>query len=158
MGKTSKPNQDPSGKKDSPAEKPVENPALLKAIEAFASGDSQVSQDNLARELRRAVFLVPILSGSSNTNSDQRVIGKESILKILTCTDETGAESLPLFTDWDEIHAWANRPVTTIIMPAADAWQFVLSQPHYAGVVVNPSGQSLPVSRTVVAYLASARK
>jgi hypothetical protein len=80
-------------------------------------------------------------------------IEKDSLIKIFACADSSGADHLPLFTDWSAIQAWTNQKVSTLVMTASDAWSFVLSQPHYAGAFVNPGRQRLQLNRELVQYL-----
>ena len=84
-------------------------------------------------------------------------IEKDSTIKIFACADRDGADHLPLFTDWPAIQAWTEQKVSTLVMPASEAWDFVLSQPHYAGAFVNPGSQRLQFSREFVQYLKDAK-
>ena len=63
---------------------------------------------------------------------------------------------LPLFTDWDEIHRWIDQDVSTLVMPATDAFSFA-SKEDYAGAVVNSGGQALELPKDLLAYLMSGK-
>lgn len=137
--------------------RPVENPALSAALDGFVSNQCPETEQELFRQLRSAVFLVPMLTDEMKTTPGPEAgvvtIEKESILKILGCTDSSGANHLPLFTDWPAIQAWTDEKVSTLVMPAAEAWSFVLSQLNYAGAFVNPGSQRLQLSREFIQHL-----
>jgi hypothetical protein len=66
-------------------------------------------------------------------------------------TDSHDRSLLALFTDWEAMRSWTNEPVSSMIMPANQAWDFALA--HYQGVVINPAGPSLELSRDQVEEL-----
>jgi hypothetical protein len=137
--------------------KPVENPELSLAMMAFSRSRNAQTEQELTLRLRSAVFLVPIITDEMRTTPGSEpgsaTIEQGSLIKMLSCIDGTGAQHLPLFTDWPSIRAWTEQQVSTLVMPAADAWGFVLSQAHYAGAVVNPGERALPLSRPLIQYL-----
>jgi hypothetical protein len=138
--------------------KPVENPALVAALLSFAQTRTPASQDALTIALRTANFLVAILTDEMHTTPSgegQTTIQAGSRIKILTCSDESGAVHLPLFTDWQSIRRWTDQPVSTLVMPARQAFEFGLSDNH-AGAVVNPGENALPLNKQLLAYLLSA--
>lgn len=138
-------------------DKPVENPALSAALDGYVDNRCPETEQELFRQLRSAVFLVPMLADDMKMTPGPEpgvgAIEKDSTIKIFACADSSGADHLPLFTDWSAIQAWTDRKVSTLVMPAWDAWSFVLSQPHYAGAFVNPGSQRLQLSREHVQYL-----
>jgi hypothetical protein len=137
--------------------KPVENPNLVVALKEFETKRSEQSQQELFRQLASANFLVAFFPDEMQTTpgskAGQLTIEKDSLLKIPACADRDGKDHLPLFTDWPAIQAWIDKPVSTLVMPASDAWSFILSQPHYAGAFVNPAGSRLQLSRDLIQYL-----
>lgn len=139
--------------------KPVENPNLLAALKEFETHHSEQAQQELFRQLANANFLVPFFADEMQTTPSQApgqmVIEKGSLLKIPSCADRDGKDHLPLFTDWPAIQAWIEKPVSTLVMPSANAWSFILSQPHYAGAFVNPAGFRLQLNRELIQYLQS---
>lgn len=138
-------------------DKPVENPALSAALDSYVSNRCAETEQELFRQLRSAIFLVPMLGDEMQVKPEPEpgvlTIKKDSVIKIFACADSSGADHLPLFTDWSAIQAWTNEKVSTLVMPASDAWSFVLSQPHYAGAFVNPGNQRLQLNREFVQYL-----
>ena len=140
-------------------EPPVDNSELSAALQEFASHRDARTEQELARQLRRAVFLVPILADEmrigSGTEPGSQVIEQGSRIKILSCADSAGAQHLPLFTDWAAIRAWTDHQVSTLALPAAQAWDTVLSRAEYAGAVVNPGagGHTLPLTRETITHL-----
>jgi hypothetical protein len=140
--------------------KPVENLALSAALTDYIGNRCPQTEQALVCQLQTAVFLVPMLADQMQvTPGDEpgsSTIEKDSLVKIFACTDRDGANHLPLFTDWSAIRGWTEQPVSTLVMPAQDAWQFVLSQPHYAGAFVNPGSQRLQLNRDFIQHLRDA--
>ena len=137
--------------------KPVTNPELSAAMMRLSQSDCPETQEEVARQLQCATFLVPALMDEMQMapgGEPGRVTFQEgSVIKMLSCTDAAGAVYLPLFTDWAAIRAWTDGDVATLVMPAVEAWDFVLSQAHYSGAVVNPGEAGLPLSRQQIEYL-----
>lgn len=140
-------------------QQPVENPELLAALQEFVTTRDARTEQELTRQLRQAVFLVPMLADEISIGEGAEpgsdVIEQGSRIKILSCVDNAGASHLPLFTDWTALRAWSDKPLSTLMVPAAEAWEAVLSRDEYAGAVVNPGGgqHALPLTRETVAYL-----
>jgi len=88
--------------------KPVENPALSTALDAFVGNRCPETEQELFRQLQSAVFLVPLADGIKMTPGAEPGTGTieaGSLIKIIECTDSNGANHLPLFTDWLAIQA-----------------------------------------------------
>ncbi len=127
---------------------PVTNPALTAAMARLGEGGDQAAIEAVLRELNRAVYLVAILldeASVTTTSPGQATFNKGSVIKVLNCADSNDRPLLPLFTDWDAIRKWTNTSVSTLVMPADQAWDFALSQ--YQGAVINPAGPLLELSR-----------
>jgi hypothetical protein len=127
---------------------PVTNPALLAAINNLGSGADQSRLNALILELNRAVYLVATLLDEANVKEQspgQVTFQKGSRVKVLGIMDTSNRPLLPLFTDWDAIRKWTNEPVSSMVMPAGQAWEFALAQ--YQGVVINPGGPLLELNR-----------
>lgn len=140
--------------------KPIENPELVKAIDALMTYTSEQTQRNLEIELRKAVYLLPFLADNnfhaSEPDSEGRaIIEKDSLMKVLLASDAQSNPLLPLFTDWVHIGAWTKEAVNTLVLPAKDAWDFALNG-QYAGVVINPGGNALPLSKEALVELSKA--
>jgi hypothetical protein len=138
---------------------PVENPNLVAVLNEFEANRSEQSQQELFRQLASAIYLVPFFPDEMQTKPSlklgQVTIEKDSIIKIPACADHDGKDYLPLFTDCAAIQAWIDKPVSTLVMPASEAWSFILSKPHYAGAFVNPAGSRLQLSKDLIQYLQS---
>jgi hypothetical protein len=136
--------------------KPVENPRLVAAMHAFSQSRTPATQEMLTQALRTAIFLVPILTDEMHsTPSDdngQMTIQAGSRIKIITCFDDAGGNHLALFTDWPSIRNWTDMHVSTLVMPASEAFEFALSDQH-AGAVVNPGDNALPLDKKLLDYL-----
>ncbi len=142
--------------------RPVENPALERGLAAFWRTRSPESQVELTARLRAATFLVPMLTDEMTTSPTgvpgRLTIKQGSRIKLLDCTDEAGASHLPLFTQLRHVQGRTGERVSTLVLPAAEAWGFVLSQPQYAGAVVNPGTETaMPLARPILEYLAGRR-
>jgi hypothetical protein len=137
--------------------RPVQNPALVAALTTLEGARTPENAAKVRKQLQRAVFLVPILTDEFHTTkpsvSGQSTVLENSRLKVFLAPDSSGKSFVPLFTDWDEIKKWTKKEVNTWVMPAADAWAFVLSNAEFAGIVINPGGTSLPLSRGAVEQL-----
>jgi hypothetical protein len=135
---------------------PVTNPRLVAAISAFAATQGPPQVDALLLELQRAVFLVVTFMENariSQSQTDGKVtISKNSLIGILEVEDADGGRCLPLFSDWDAIRKFTNDSVSTLVMPAAQAWPFVAQ--NYGAAVVNPGGVALPLNCEQVDELA----
>ena len=128
---------------------PVTNPGLIEAIEAFEEDPSDEVRDDLTDELQSALYLVPVL----NEADGEDIPDEGESVQILVCTDEEEREFVPLFTDVDALKAWTSEPVSAMEFSAAEAWEFVLSQPECAGAVINPAGEAFPLDRDFVTFL-----
>ena len=137
--------------------KPVENPALVAAIDRLASDYSVAAKDNVLAELNRAVYLVAIFTDEMHTTEPdekgQVTIQKDSLIKVLNTSDEAGNTYLPLFTDWQAIGLYIDKPVNTLVMPASDAWSWVMNMGEYHGAVINPARNALPLSKAQIQFL-----
>lgn len=137
--------------------KPVENPALVAAIDRLASEQSEAAKNNLLAELNKAVYLVAIFTDEMHTTEPdehgQVTVKKDSLIKVLNTSDEAGNTYLPLFTDWKAIGQYIDKPVNTLVMPAADAWSWVLNMGEYHGAVINPARNALPLSKAQIQFL-----
>ena len=128
-------------------DKPVTNPALTAAMAGLGAGPDQAAIESLIRELNRAVYLVAILLDEANVTTrspGQATFEKGSLIKMLAVADSNDRPLLLLFTDWDAIRKWTNESVSTLVMPADQAWEFALRQYH--GAVINPAGPLLELN------------
>jgi hypothetical protein len=130
--------------------KPVENPEVVAAIKAAANSDSPLLHAALGCALRDANYLVPIMQegiiASPAGKDGEMTIHAGSHINVVTCAAPDGGTLLPLFTDWDEIRRWLDVPVSTLVVPAKDAFS-IASRDEYAGAVINPGGQAVELSK-----------
>lgn len=138
---------------------PVANPALAAAFDALTQADTPETRQQVIEQMQQANYLVAILADGLRTTPgdgpNQVTIQAGSRFGVLTADDGQGGQVLPLFSDWDAIRAWATQPVSTLVMPAPDAWAFALAG-SYSGIVVNPAGQGIFLAREAVARLVPA--
>ncbi len=127
---------------------PVTNPALLAAMSNLGSGTDPSRLDTLILELNRAVYLVATLldqASAKERSPGEVTFEKGSLIKMLEVVNSSDHRLLPLFTDWDAIRKWTDESVSSMVMPAEQAWEFALAQ--YRGVVINPAGPMLELNR-----------
>ena len=136
--------------------KPVENPALLSAIDAMADEPTDSNRSKLLLALNGANLLAAILTDemiTAETAPGQTIIKAGSLIKFLTAGKD-GQSYLSLFTDWNALRTYTNFNVSAMIFPSLDAWQFALQGNTYDGVVVNPAHNAVSLNRQLLQYLA----
>ncbi|EQM12302.1 hypothetical protein D024_1170 [Vibrio parahaemolyticus 3259] len=60
---------------------------------------------------------------------------------------------MPVFSDWDALHSFSERPLNGLVFPAKDVWSLFLSSESYEGIVVNPGGDSIVLSKEQIELL-----
>lgn len=137
----------------------VSNPALSAALDALTRADTAATRQQAALEIGRATYLVAILDdeirSTPGRGPGEATWQAGSRFGVLTADDGQDGQVLPLFTDWDAIRAWANRPVSALVMPAAEAWAFALAGDTYSGVVLNPAQQGIFIAREALRGMTS---
>ena len=127
---------------------PVTNPDLLVAMSDFHLCADRPRIDALLRELNRCNFLMVTILDQANMRIEsqgQGVFKKGSLFKVPILIANDDRQLLPLFTDWEAIRKWTNDPVSSLVTPAKESWDFALAQ--YEGVVINPGGPQLELNR-----------
>ncbi len=138
---------------------PVENPALVAAMDRVAREPSDSSKDALLKELQQANYLAAMLTDGMKTSTNslgQVTIEKGSKFGVLTAGKD-GKNFLVLFTDWRALRAYTQLEVSGWVLPAKDAWLFALEGNSYEGVVINPSHNALPLARPMLEYLSKGK-
>ena len=137
--------------------KPVENPSLVAAISHFDVSRIVTQQTEVVRQLNAANYLIPIVRVRIPTTAQKpdgsAVVTEDTQIKVLQVTDATGKPCLPLFTDWRTLQAWNKSDVSTLVMPAKAAWDFILSREVYSGAIVNPGEKPIVLSRESIRSL-----
>jgi hypothetical protein len=137
--------------------KPVENPSLVSAISHFDASRPITVQSEVAQQLNAANYLIPIVRVQIPTTpkgpDGSAIVTQDKQIKILQATDPSGKPCLPLFTDWRALRAWNKSDVSTLVMPAKAAWDFVLAHDVYLGAIVNPGEKPIALSRDVIRAL-----
>jgi hypothetical protein len=125
--------------------KPVENPKLRAAMDAYLKSKNLSTETDLGLQLNSAIFLVVIISDEMHTTpvdlKGHTTITKGSLLKFPYCYSKENDPFLPVFTDWKEIRYWTDQNVSAIVMPAKELWDFALGIENTFGVVINPGTQ-----------------
>jgi len=138
--------------------KPVENPRLVAALVAFEKNQGDGTRQTLWRELKSAVYLIPVradkLATTPPDKSGKMTVTEDSPISFFMSPDKAGNPFLPIFTDWQEIAKFTKEPVSTLVMPADDLWGFVLNQKNFHGAVLNPADKkALPLDRAMIQSL-----
>lgn len=140
--------------------KPVENPALVRALERAAREKSSAAKEALRVELQKAVYLAAILSDEIKTTPGKTpgsvVINEGSVIKFIGY-EKTGKNYLPLFSDWNAITAYTKQNVNAFVLRAPDAWTFALKG-TFDGIVINPAGSAFILDRPALESLHSPPK
>ena len=135
--------------------KPVENPALVSAMERVAKENSNEAKDLLVHELKRANFIAAMLADKliKKEGSKPGLISIEKGSQFgLLCAKKDGKNYLLLFTDWNAIKAYTDLNVTAMVLPAKDAWSFALEGNTYQGIVINPAHNAVPLERPMLEF------
>ncbi len=122
--------------------RPVENPALVQALGVREVGRPVDQQASLVRELNRAVYLLPVPAE-----------GAPATTRVIMYRDGRGGDWVPLFTDWQQMRAWTQRPVQPLVLPAGAAWDFALRDESAAGAVIDPAAYRLSLDRETLERL-----
>jgi hypothetical protein len=138
-------------------DKAVENPALMRAMDQMATGNSAESRDQLVGELQQAEFLAALVPDDGKTllagPPGATIVSKGTRFGVLAAAKD-GKSFLLLFTDWAQLRMYTNKNVTGWALPASDAWAFGLGK-GFEGIIVNPAHNALPLQRDMVQYLAT---
>ncbi|HKA31883.1 MAG TPA: SseB family protein [Candidatus Binatia bacterium] len=140
--------------------KPVENPALVRALERASHEKSTAAKEAVLGEVRKATYLAAILSDELKTSPGKTpgsvMIEAGSLIKFIGY-EKDGKNYLPLFTDWYAMRAYTKQDVNAFILRAPDAWSFVLNG-NFAGVVINPAGSAFTLERPMIESLQKTSK
>lgn len=138
-------------------DKPIENPSLVSAISHLDASRPITAQSGVAQHLNAANYLIPILRVQIPTTpkgaDGSTIVTQATQIKILQARDPSGKPSLPIFTDWRALRAWNKSDVSTLVMPAKAAWDFILAHDIYSGAIVNPGEKQIVLSREVIRAL-----
>ena len=136
-------------REETDVDRPVENPALLAAIERLDQDATEEAQKAVWAELRRAVFLVPTLAEGMELEpeSEGKATLPEGTLIHFLAGEQDGKSYLMVFTDLKSIRDYTDLAVKAMILPAEEAWDFALGAGSYDGLVINPGGKALPLER-----------
>jgi len=138
--------------------KPVENPRLVAALVAFEKNQGDETRQTLWKELKSAVYLIPVradkLATTPPDKSGKKTVTEDSPISFFMSPDKAGNPYLPIFTDWQEIVKFTKEPVSTLVMPGDDLWAFVLNHKSFHGAVLNPADKkALPLDRAMIQSL-----
>lgn len=138
--------------------KPVSNPELVHAIEAFLAEQTQQNEQVMVALLKTAYFLM-VFDGNlihDTPDAEGRItIQAKSTLELPMFSNSEGKSLHFAFTDWAALGEWNNAPnQNTLVVQLDDIASMVLSEKlDCAGAVINPCGQDLFLDRQRLAYL-----
>jgi hypothetical protein len=137
--------------------KPVENPALKRAVASHARAPTAASLAAVARELRTAHLLVAFFGDEFRTTPSQHpgqvTVDQGSVLKVITLRDAQNQPLFAAFTDWEEIYGWTKEKVSTLVMPPEQVFDWAFGDSMgmaAAGVVLNPASRGIQISRDLM--------
>lgn len=140
--------------------KPVENPALLRAMEAFRNGPAPETERAFAEALKQSHLLMLLerpleLENVNEAGQGTMAEGAEIQIPVLSSSD--GSLFLFGFTDWEALRTWRKRSlaeVSTLVVTFDELAAMVLEPVgNYAGLVVNPATwQHVIPAKLVAAY------
>ena len=137
--------------------KPATNPAFVADLDALEANDTPETRQEVALLMGEATFLVAIIGDelqfAPGAAPGQTTLAAGSKFGVLQSDDGQGGQVLPLFTDWDALRQAITRPVSALVLPASEAWQFVLGG-ACSGVVINPASQGIMLSREAAKKMA----
>lgn len=131
--------------------KPIENPALVKAMETFFQDTSNRENELLfLDELFHAHFLVPVIVEGIIENGTAKKGTKFSV-KMLTAPN--GDNFFMAYTDWEQLSKWSTEKQETLILTYGDMMALTLKgQKNVKGAVINPFGHNVPVKPDLMEY------
>lgn len=138
--------------------KPVSNPELVHAIEAFMAEQTQQNEQAMVALLKTAYFLM-VFDGNlihDPPDAEGRItIQAKSTLEFPMFSNSEGKPLHFAFTDWGALGKWSDTPnQDTLVVQLDDIASMVLSEKlDCVGVVINPCGQELFLDRQRLAYL-----
>lgn len=126
------------------------NSDLIAAFTEYKSKDL-LSEIRLARELNKAIFIVPYTPEenfkTSEADNDIITIDKGSRFSFFLRKTKSG-HVLSIATDWDGINKFLPKgsEIRGWVMPADEVWDWVLSQNSYVGVEILTSEKAYTLS------------
>lgn len=132
--------------------KPVENPALVQAIEALKAQPGAETEAAFRRELAAAHFLVPVTIEPPPPPGGEVVLKADTVVSFPMLDAGGGELYYPAFTDWGELNKNSPHPnQQTVVLTLEDYKGMVASRGEETkGVVINPFGQSLVLPRQML--------
>jgi hypothetical protein len=134
--------------------KPIENPSLVEAVSHFDPAKPITAQPEIVRQLNTANYLIPIIRVQIPTGpkapDGSAIVTQDTQVKVLQARDAAGKPCLPLFTDWRALRVWNKSDLSTLVMPAKAAWDFVLSHDVYSGAILDPGERPITLSRDII--------
>jgi Txe/YoeB family toxin of Txe-Axe toxin-antitoxin module len=142
------------GKRDPDVSKAVENPKLLKALQAWHKHDNDRNINKVLREIKRATFLIPAkfdeLRGEPTGAPNTIRLTKDAGFQMPSVDAGRGRKLLPIFTDWENL--WAHYPDDTVKSFLAPFYQLSqwVSKARMGGAVINPAENHFILSSELI--------
>lgn len=137
---------------------PVENPALVTAIEALRQHPSAETESGFFAQLRQAHFLLVLQDKLIHDAPDEDgnvVLTQGSTISIPMLSDKDGRPLHFGFTDWPSLSQWREQSAQqTLIVPFEQLSDLVLKEgTDCAGFLVNPSTHNFLIPRCIIAHI-----
>ena len=138
--------------------KPIENPKLVAALEAFRGSPNVDTEAFFFEELRSANFLFILEKGLVHDEPDSEgmiTLKKETIISFPMFSNPDGHPLFFGFTDWPSLYAWREQEnQQTLIVTFEDVAGMVLRDGfECSGFVINPSTHDFLIPREIIAHV-----
>jgi len=133
--------------------KAVENPAMVTAINNLLACNTAETRKSFEDELLKVRFLLPVELSEEPTPSKEegkKTINQGTRISIQMQGDSNGKQLLPVFTDWNELRKWTEKPdseTETFVLGYKNVLSFVK---NCGGFVINPRGKYLIVTLSMI--------
>lgn len=135
---------------------PIQNPELAAAIDRLAEDPTGAAKDEVLALLPEATLLLLHMGEKlefAEVDEEGKVLPEGSRLAFAVTESEDGETYLPAFTDWQAIGDYVEGEVTGVGMPAVHIFIMALEGDTFEGVVINPGGNALPLSKPILQFL-----
>ena len=135
--------------------KPLENPSLVAALNAYHLAPTQENESALEHELQTAHFLAPVkIAPSVSPESGTAVLEQNTTLSFYLLYSSDEKYYFPAFTDWRELNKWSDEPGReTFIVTLGDYSAMLRQDERCSGVAINPYGQNFVLSPQALSWV-----
>lgn len=118
---------------------PLKNEKLNSIIEQLKATNTDESETNFFKYLKKSTLLIPIVKDNNDENIK---------ISILDLQQTNGEKYIPLFTEWVDLKSFPNfEHVDGWLVNWEDYQKLLLSNPVWNGVVINPNSYNIVLNR-----------